>query len=146
MRVFIDGVRGINGNSFLAEFGAAAGEPFTPGTYLGATRWPFNEPNPGLSVSGFGHGCNTLTGQFTVSDIAFDARGNIARFGASFEQHCDGVAPGLRGELHFRLGDRTPPAPWMRIGPITSTPPRGVRAGQQDRERSRRRRKRSSSS
>ncbi len=65
-----------------------------------------------------------------MSEIAFDARGNIARFGASYEQHCDGVAPGLRGELHFRLGDTTPPAPWMRIGPITSTPPRGFRANQ----------------
>jgi hypothetical protein len=125
VRVFIDGISGTNGNSFLAEFEAAAGEPFTPGTYLGAARWPFNEPAPGLSVTGFGNGCNRITGHFTVSEIAFDAVGNIARFGASYEQHCEGAPPALRGELDYRLGDRTPLAPWMGIGPITSVPPRG---------------------
>ena len=126
VRVFIYGVSGSNGNSFLAEFAAPKGEPFTPGTYLGATRWPFHEPGPGLSVTGFGHGCNKLTGHFTVGEIAYDAVGPIARFGATFEQHCEGAAPALRGELSFRAGDTTPLAPWMRIGPITSVPPRGA--------------------
>ena len=125
VRVFIDGLPGVSGNSFHAEFASARGEPFTPGTYAGATRWPFHEPGPGLSVTGGGRGCNRLTGQFTVKEIAFDAHGRIARFGASYEQHCEGAVPALRGEVNFRHGDATPPAPWMRPGPITSIPARG---------------------
>jgi hypothetical protein len=128
MRVLVEGLEGIDGGWWGAEFAAATGQPFAPGTYTGATRWPFHEPGPGLAVDGNGHGCNKLTGQFTVHEVAFNAFGEVARFGASYEQHCEGAAPALRGDVYFRFGDATPPAPWVRDGPITSIQPSGLRA------------------
>ena len=45
----VDGAVGVNffgtdGTHWTAEFAAADGVPLAPGTYEGATRWPFNLP------------------------------------------------------------------------------------------------------
>lgn len=37
-------------------------------------------------------GCNTLTGQFTVTDASFEPDGTLRTLGATFEQHCEGAA------------------------------------------------------
>ena len=55
----------------------------------------------GLSVFGDGRGCNTLTGSFTILGISSDAAGNVTALAATFEQHCEGAAPALRGTIHF---------------------------------------------
>jgi len=87
------------------QFTAPAGEDLTVGQYLGATRYPFNEPNePGLSITGMGRGCNTLTGSFVVNEITFGPGNTVESFWATFEQHCEGGAPALTGEIRVNQG------------------------------------------
>jgi len=84
------------------DFAAPGNQPLTVGTYTGATRFPFQSPSqPGLSVSGDGRGCNTLTGSFQVLEVSYGAGATIDSFDATFEQHCEGFAPALRGEVRF---------------------------------------------
>ncbi|RKR92204.1 hypothetical protein BDK92_6638 [Micromonospora pisi] len=79
-----------------------AGETLRVGTYTGAQRYPFNDAGrPGLSVSGNGRGCSTLTGQFTIQEIAFDASGEVIALFATYEQHCEGGTPALRGTIRY---------------------------------------------
>jgi len=84
------------------NFAAPNGVPLTVGVYEGATRYPFEASNvPGLSVYGDGRGCNTLTGSFEVKEIHYGANNVIESFWASFEQHCEGGVPALRGDISF---------------------------------------------
>ena len=71
------------------------------GTYTNATRYPFNGTGLGLSFSGSGRGCNTLTGSYTIFDIAYDGSGNIVRLAADFTQHCEGGKPALYGRIRY---------------------------------------------
>lgn len=94
-------VAGPDGTTFwLLDFGAPAGQQLAAGVYANAARWPFQPGTvPGLSVTGNGAGCNTVTGQFTILEIQYDASNAVQRFHATFEQHCDGAVPGLTGEI-----------------------------------------------
>ena len=86
----------IDGNDatyWTADFAAAPGDILAPGTYLNATRYPFNGNGPGMDVSGNGRGCNQLTGQFTVNSTAWWTDGNVRSFSVTFEQHCEGGTP-----------------------------------------------------
>lgn len=68
-----------------------------PGVYDMAQRYPFQSPDhPGLSISGDGRGCNTLTGRFQVHAYDHDAAG-VTRALVTFEQHCEGGPAVLRG-------------------------------------------------
>lgn len=95
------------GDYWRLAFDAAGDVPLGDGIYEGAIRFPFNEvsnlpaPKNGLSVSGQGRGCNTLTGRFEVLDISLDNTGAVASFAATFEQHCEGLPPALRGTILF---------------------------------------------
>jgi hypothetical protein len=92
------------GNSFWwsIDFAAPRGQPLTPGTYEAARRYPFQpDSQPGLSFSGSGRGCNTLTGRFVVTDIQIGPANSVDRFAASFEQNCEGSSPALRGEVRI---------------------------------------------
>jgi len=85
-----------------AEFEAPPGQRLDTGRrYDGARRYPFNDDAPGLSVRGGGRGCNELSGTFTVSRIEFDADGGLRAFEVTFEQHCEHMAPALRGTWTF---------------------------------------------
>jgi len=87
------------------NFTAPAGMELTVGEYTGATRYPFNDPDePGLSISGMGRGCNTLTGNFYVHEITFGPGNTVETFWATFEQHCEGGDPALFGEIRFNAG------------------------------------------
>lgn len=100
-----------NGDNWTAEFEADPNSQLTPGTtYSGATRYPFNSTQPGLSVTGLGRGCNTLTGSFTIHEIAFDA-GTLSKLSVSFEQHCEGVLPALFGSIAWRADNPAAPLP-----------------------------------
>lgn len=91
-------------NNWSLNFAAPGDVPLTIGTYTGVMRYPFqNASSPGLDVSGAGRGCNSLTGQFDVTDVAYGAGGAVERFAATFEQHCEGRAPALFGDISFDL-------------------------------------------
>lgn len=118
-------VSGANGDWWYADFAPPSGDILTVGRYANATRYPFNGSGAGLDVSGNGRGCNTLTGEFTVTWATFDASGEARSFAADFVQHCEGQTPALRGTFEFRAGDDTPLAWWMGGGgtPPPDTPP-----------------------
>jgi hypothetical protein len=55
-------ILGFNGDWWYLDFSAPAGTQLSPGAYEDAVRYPFRDVNqPGLSFSGNGRGCNTLT-------------------------------------------------------------------------------------
>ncbi|GAA3901866.1 hypothetical protein GCM10023084_62940 [Streptomyces lacrimifluminis] len=102
-------VDGANGDWWYLDLAAPSGQALAPGTYTGATRHPFNEPTePGLALSGNGRGCNTLTGEFTISDVEFGPQGYVKKLDATFEQHCEGGTTAARGEVH--INNPAPPA------------------------------------
>jgi RTX calcium-binding nonapeptide repeat (4 copies) len=134
------GVNGADGTYYGATFAPAQGDIIAPGTYTNATRYGFNGTGPGMDVSGEGRGCNTLTGSFTVNSVTFGADGSLRTASVTFEQHCEGGTPALRGTLEFRAGDTTAPAPWMvgsgggagtpsPLGPGTGSPATGGTPG-----------------
>lgn len=91
----------------------------TPGTYAGLTRHPFHVPAVGgLSWRGEGRGCNELTGSMIVKAATYDGD-TLQTLDLDFEQHCEGQASALRGQIHWV---RTGP-PVTAIGPINPVPP-----------------------
>lgn len=92
------------------DFAAPDGTGLVPQSYWEATRYPFQDPVvPGLSVSGAGRGCNTLTGNFAVLEIVRDTNDNIASLAVDFEQHCEGQTPALFGSVRFNYIDPSVP-------------------------------------
>ena len=72
------------------------------GTYESAQGYPFQPRGvPGLDFGGDGHGCNTLTGRFVVTEASYLPSGAIDRFRATFEQRCQGTSPGVSGEVQL---------------------------------------------
>jgi hypothetical protein len=97
----IIGSNGVRTLNWTLDLQPPQGQQLVPGTYLSATRYPFQSPAvPGLSFSGDSRGCNELSGQFTITDVAF-AGGVVQRLSATFEQHCEGGGPALRGTLVY---------------------------------------------
>jgi hypothetical protein len=106
---------GANGDWWYLSFDAPLDEVLAPGTYSEATRYPFNGAGPGLSLSGNGRGCNTLTGSFTVTvsgTVAQVVRKGIVRGPYLTELPCTPGAPVLwtavarpDGSTPFRKGD-----------------------------------------
>ena len=86
---------------WYVDFAAANGAALTVGTYTGALRFPFQGNQPGLSVAGDGRGCNTLTGSFEVLEAVYGPADQVISFRATFEQHCEGFSPALRGEIRY---------------------------------------------
>jgi hypothetical protein len=87
-------------SSWSVNFSAPQGQQLAVGSYGAAHRYPFTPLN-GLSVSGDGRGCNTLTGRFVVLEIAIASNGVVQRFAADFEQHCEDAAPALVGSIRY---------------------------------------------
>jgi hypothetical protein len=116
------GVVGDDSTDWSASFVPAAGDILAPGRYPNATRYPFNGTGPGMSITGNGRGCNTLTGEFTVDSIAFWHDDRIRSASITFEQHCEGMTPALRGTFSFRAGDTTQLPPWMAGPPPPPAP------------------------
>ncbi len=85
-------------DDFHFTFAAPRGQTLGKGTYSNAERAHFRTGNhPGLDIGGGGHGCNSVTGSFTVLDYAPD----LSRLWITFEQHCDGHVPALVGEIRY---------------------------------------------
>jgi hypothetical protein len=99
-----------DGGFWFLDLAAPQGTQLTAGPYEGAARYPFQGPGqPGLSLSGDGRGCNTLSGRFTVIEALFGPNNYVMRFHATFEQHCEGAAAALHGEI--RVVNPPPPPP-----------------------------------
>jgi hypothetical protein len=93
-------------DSWTIDMVPASGSTFKVGDYEGAERYPFQAAGkPGLSVSGNGRGCNTLTGRFNVTVAETDSIKNIIAFGAEFEQHCEGSTDALLGTIRYNCLD-----------------------------------------
>ena len=115
------------GGFWMLDFAAPAGQPLTPGVYENATRWPFQALGvPGLAVFGNGVGCNMLNGRFEVLEAVFGPAGYVERFHATFEQHCEGIEPALRGEIKIA---NPPPPPVLTISLVPDTKGSLDRAG-----------------
>jgi hypothetical protein len=72
-----------------------------PGYYGNLQRYPFHNPvHGGLSIINDSRGCNTVTGWFVVDSISY-LNGVLASLDLRFEQHCDGGAAALRGQIHW---------------------------------------------
>lgn len=100
---------------------APAGQPLVVGSYTGAARLPFQPAgSPGLSIGGESRGCNTLTGLFDVTELAFSSLGEITVFDATFEQHCEGGVPALYGRIRV---ESPPPAAGSTLPPGSTTVP-----------------------
>jgi hypothetical protein len=89
----------VPGGVYGLDLDAPGGGPLVPGRYEGAVRFPFNGAGAGLWFSGNGAGCNTLTGRFDVLEAVYAGNGDVVRFAANFEQHCEGFTPALFGEI-----------------------------------------------
>jgi hypothetical protein len=104
------------GDAYDLEFAAPPGQRLAPGHYDRAQRAPFREDGrPGIDVSGDGRGCNTVTGRFTILDIAFTEDGAPASLWLTYEHHCDGGLPALYGEVRWAQ----PPAGGVVVAPQT---------------------------
>jgi hypothetical protein len=87
---------------WVGEFAAPPGQVLEAGrTYDGARRWPFNDDAPGLSITGEFRGCDEISGTFTVNRVEFAGPGALRTFEVTFEQHCEHMAPALRGTWTF---------------------------------------------
>jgi hypothetical protein len=91
------------GGWMIAFSSRQLGHPLAVGRYDNAMRFPFESSgHPGLDISGNGRGCNTETGWFEIESISGGpANSGFTELTATFEQHCEGAAPALRGCVHF---------------------------------------------
>lgn len=89
------------------------GTALVPGTYTDVERAAFAEPgHAGLEIGFQSRGCNTLTGNFTVTDFTYTMTAPdtfvVDTFAGSFEQHCDGDVPALYGTLTYYANGFSP--------------------------------------
>lgn len=86
---------------YSLDFSAPSRVPLVVGAFENAQRYPFADVDrPGLSFSGAGRSCNTVEGRFDVHSVLVSGT-NVVRFAADFEQHCEGFAPALRGQVRY---------------------------------------------
>ncbi|REK90330.1 hypothetical protein DY245_11295 [Streptomyces inhibens] len=98
------------GKRWYLHMAAPDGQKLTDGaTFTGASRWPYAKPeDPELQFGETDRSCDTGTGSFTISHIAYGPYGYIRELDATFEQYCNGSTLPLRGEVHARTAE--PPA------------------------------------
>jgi hypothetical protein len=86
-----------NGNFLLPS---AAGK-LQAGYFKGLTRTPFADAAVGgVEWSGEGRGCNTITGWVVIDNITVTG-GVMTALDLRFEQHCEGGAAALHGQVHW---------------------------------------------
>lgn len=70
-----------------------------PGVYTPVVLYPSLSGNSEMSVTMSGRGCESVTGSFTLHSIDGDINLVVRSLHLTFEQHCDGASPSLRGEI-----------------------------------------------
>jgi hypothetical protein len=112
LRVGVSGAQAsvsINGPSWWSgDFAGMRGlSRLEPGYYGKLQRYPFHNPaKGGLDWGGDGRGCNTLTGWFVVDKVTY-VDNAVTELDLRFEQHCDGMAAALNGQIHWRAPAQT---------------------------------------
>lgn len=91
------------GDFWSLDFSAPNNVPLAQGTYLNATRFPFQAPGvPGFDVVGDGRGCNMDFGSFTVLQVVYGPSNTVTAFDATFTQYCESLsAAPLTGEIRY---------------------------------------------
>ena len=123
---------GVNGDrGYGGQFKAMT--PLTrlePG-YYGEAQGLAGNPTVGrLSVTG-DYGCSDLTGWFVIDSISYSGD-TMTGVDLRFEQHCYGLAPAVRGKVHWRADDPTipygpqvPPPSGLWVPPAQAIPATG---------------------
>jgi hypothetical protein len=86
-------------SAYHMEFSPTTVGALAPGPYEDTRRFA-DADHPGLDIGGDGRGCNSATGRFDLRQLVV-VGGDVARFGADFEHHCEDTEPVLRGEVRF---------------------------------------------
>ncbi len=92
------------GDPWVFTFEAPTGGTLAPGAMMSpvsVTQSPSPSGLPSMSVSGGGRNCSWVSGAFEIHEFTLDAAGLPASARITFEQHCDGDVPALRGEVLF---------------------------------------------
>lgn len=94
-------------STWSVNMAAAPGHSLSGGVYEGAV-WDaiVERTGPGMSISGEGRACPTLSGRFVVHEADLTSEGAVRRFSATFEQRCG--AGTLRGDV--RVADQPTPS------------------------------------
>jgi len=80
----------------------ATDAPLQVGSYENAVRAAIaSQGTPGLDFWGNGAGCSEVSGRFDVLEATYDAEGGVKSLAVNFEQHCEGAAAALFGQLRF---------------------------------------------
>jgi hypothetical protein len=87
------------GGDWGGGFWPPRGQNFAVGTTYTAVKG--SADGPALNIGGMGRGCGTTSGTFTVEALDVDPGGALRTAKVSFEQHCEGLAPALRGTWEF---------------------------------------------
>jgi hypothetical protein len=90
------------------------------GSYSDAQQYPLQDASvAGMNWWGFWGSCNSVTGWIIIDSVTYDGA-TLTGIDFQFEQHCDGNAAALHGEIHWDANDTTSPP-----GPV-SPPPAGL--------------------
>ncbi|WP_444921697.1 hypothetical protein ACJJID_04725 [Microbulbifer sp. CnH-101-G] len=90
--------------NWTLNLAAPGDEEIQVGNYLLAERFPFQGADkPGLSFTGQGRGCNTVSGEFEVYQVSYDDDGNLTSLHVGFEQHCEGGDSSLKGIVSYNI-------------------------------------------
>jgi hypothetical protein len=89
--------------SWTIELAGPNDAALVTGTYPNAVKFGAQGTSePGLSVSGDGRTCASLTGRFDVLDAAYDPQtGVVTGFAAEVEQHCDLLFSALLASIRY---------------------------------------------
>lgn len=101
-------IDGTDGNDWHLSLAGPAGQALAPGTYTITTA----ESTPGISLWRPNYFCWGL-GSFTVNKIEWGPSGYVHALDATFEYHCWGDTPAVRGQLHVL---NPPPPPVLKLG------------------------------
>lgn len=87
------------------------GSVLTPGLYP-VQRGSTPDPTSAfLSVSGEGRTCVTVTGQFALEELTRGPGVGVTRVSLTFELHCGGAIPALRGVVNYQATGAPDPTP-----------------------------------
>ncbi len=87
-------------DDFQLAFAAPYPRPLAAGHYV-AQSAPAGEYPSALSLDGDHRACGVATGWFDVRQVVFGGAGQTLRLWVVFEDHCEGAAPAVRGEVRI---------------------------------------------